>query len=134
MPYHNPMPDYFDNLLSAARAVALTEIDAAPAKVAQLRAVLDSVNTQINLVRRSLISEKSEFDAWRRHSVDEDDFEQTQRQLDRQDLATQLSETRAELVRIQNETFAAQREFDRIAKEHRQLERQLMFPHAVPVG
>jgi chromosome segregation ATPase len=134
--YQSPLPSKLDNVLSSARAVALLAdgLMAAPEQVAHLRSVLASVEAQINLVRQSLALERAAFDDWRRQATDADDFEQTRRELEERDLATQLEEQRGELVRLQNQIASKGRELERIVKDLRKLERQWANPVAQPVG
>jgi predicted nucleic acid-binding Zn-ribbon protein len=134
--YQSPLPSKLVAVLSACRAVALLadNLEAAPAQVARLQQELDSVNSQIDPVRRSLLSERAAFDAWRRQSADADDFEQTRRELELKDLATQLAERRGELVALQNQIAAEQRKLEEMAKKIRKLERQWANPVAQPIG
>jgi peptidoglycan hydrolase CwlO-like protein len=130
----NPLPDYFDNLLSAARTVALTDIEAAPIQAKRLQQELARLNSQIDQARKSLAAERSEFDAWRRSSADETDLDQTRRELEQRDHEREVAALRAKAVAIQNQATAEHRKFDELVREYRKLEMKSMHPHAVPLG
>jgi flagellin-like hook-associated protein FlgL len=123
-------------VLSAARAVVLIlpDIEAAPTTVVQLRSELSSINSQIINLHQILFSERAAWDAERRRAADADDFENTQREIDRRDHATQIAELRAKLVATQNQIFAEQRKLEEIVKKLRKAERQWANPVAQPVG
>jgi chromosome segregation ATPase len=126
----NPLPEYFDNVLSSARIVSLIvdQIEAAPAKVAHLQSVLDSVNSQINLTRQSLREERAAFNLERKRVAEADDFSATSHELEMKDLAAQIAEAKAAAVSLQNQAAAEARKLEGIVKEIKKLERQLMFP------
>jgi hypothetical protein len=128
--YRNPLPDYFDNALSSARIVSLIvdQIEAAPAQGQRQQQELARLNSQINSARQSLISERAAFDAERRRVTDAGDLDQTRRELEQRDVATQLEEKRGELIRVQNQIAAEGRKLEGIVKELRRLERQIGQP------
>jgi chromosome segregation ATPase len=136
MPQRNPLPDYVDNVLSAARAVSLIvpDMEAAPAQAKRLQKELASLETQITTARQSLAKEKSEFDTWRRQAVDEGAEDQTQRDLEQRDHEKEVATLRATAISLQNRAQAEGLKLAEIVKECRRLERQLMHPHAVPLG
>jgi t-SNARE complex subunit (syntaxin) len=132
----NPLTDYYDSLLSAARTVALIapQIEAAPLQAKRQQQELARLNSQIDSARKSLLAERSEFDAWRRHSVDETELDQTRRELEQRDHEREVAELRAKTVSLQNQAMAEQRRFDQLIKDYRRLERELANPIAVPLG
>jgi chromosome segregation ATPase len=134
MNQHAVVPAKLSAVLDACRAAAFMadDLEAAPAQVARLREELDGVNSQINLVRQSLASERAVFDAWRRQATDESDLSATSRDLEQRDLAAVLADRRAVLVRVQNQIAAEGRELERIVREIRRLERQWANPVAAP--
>jgi chromosome segregation ATPase len=132
----NPLPDYCDNVLSAARAVQLIapDIETAPSQAKRFQKELASLETQITTARQSLAKEKSEFDTWRRQAVDEGAEDQTQRDLEQRDHEKEVATLRATAISLQNRAQAEGLKLAEIVKECRRLERQLMHPHAVPLG
>jgi t-SNARE complex subunit (syntaxin) len=132
----NRLPDYYDSLLSAARTVVLIapDIEAAPLQAKRLQQELARLNSQIDSARKSLLAERSEFDAWRRRSVDETELDQTRRELEQRDHEREVAELRAKTVSLQNQAMAEQRRFDQLIKDYRRLERELANPIAVPLG
>jgi chromosome segregation ATPase len=132
----NPLPDYCDNVLSAARAVQLIapDIETAPSQAKRFQKELASLETQITTARQSLAKERADFDAWRRQAVDEGDQDQTQRDLDRRDHEKEVATLRAMAVALQNRTQAEGLKLAEIVKGCRKMEMKLMHPHAVPLG
>jgi polyhydroxyalkanoate synthesis regulator phasin len=134
MPYTNPLSDHISNTLSASNAllIVIEDIEAAPARVAQLRAELASLQAQITNRRHSLQTERTEFDTWRRWRGDADDFEQTRREVEQRDHQAIVGELKAKIVATQNLMAAEHRKLEEIVKKIRKLELRWANPIAPP--
>jgi hypothetical protein len=121
-----PSTEQTENALSSLRIMVpyLPELEAMPAQVSQLRVELEQLAAQIARVQQNLICERTAFIAERRRANTEEELSASISKMEKQDYEAALEKRRAELVGIQNETFAAATKFEGIVKELRSLQRQ----------
>jgi chromosome segregation ATPase len=132
----NPLPDKLDHLHAQCRLIAphIPDLESAPATLTKLQTELSWLNSRIDSARKTLAKERCEFDLERRRGAKESELEDTLSDLEQRDRQADVAEARAQTVRLQNLAAAEARKLEGIVKEIKKLERQLMFPHAVPVG
>jgi predicted nucleic acid-binding Zn-ribbon protein len=134
MPYNNPLPTYLDNVLGAARAVAVIapDLDALPKTLKALRAEVSAIEEATALTEQSLVSERKAHTAEKHRHINALHHDYQIDEHDRRDHARHIGELKAEALRLQNLAADERRRFDKMTAEIKKFELQLAHPVAAP--